>query len=102
MRTEDITVTSFRIYDAPRLDPIIVIVEEATNSGSITITCYGLAWTAYFGACGDIWEFLVECNPEYLESKLSRKYATKREYEFERKYVVRIITAVQEAIQERI
>ena len=97
MRTESVKIEAFRIYDAPNLDPITVMLDKQEASGSIALTCYGRSWTAYFGACGDLTEFFIECDAQYLEGKLSYGKTSKQE----QGYLTRIIVAVQNALKER-
>lgn len=57
-----------------RLDPVTVFTEDFTRGqGQITITCYGKAWTAFWGAIGDqtIAEFFCDCDIDYIAEKLS-------------------------------
>ena len=69
---------SFTIYEAPmpsgkgELDPIHVILRDCGGCGDITVTCYGSAWTQWFGAIGtsSLRDFIAQCHPEYIADKL--------------------------------
>lgn len=67
-------VTKLVLSKIDRLDPVTVFAEDiCPNQGKITITCYGEAWTAYFGSIGDsgIADFICSCDESYLAGKLS-------------------------------
>ncbi len=71
------------LTDVPALDPITVFLENFDKGrGQITITCYGKAWTAYWGAMGDrtLSEFFCDCNTDYLANKLSTVDSTITDY----------------------
>lgn len=101
MRIENYpTAKVFTIFDAPRLDPITVIIQDvAAKQGRLTVECYGSAWSAFWGAIGDITliEFLAQSNPGYIADKmhpLDRKM-TKRETA----YLQRIIDSVHTVLK---
>jgi hypothetical protein len=61
------------VITANGLDPIEVFWRNIdAGKGSVTITCYGCAWTAYFGATGErtIQEFFAAADTDYLVTKL--------------------------------
>lgn len=63
-----------RIIKSDGLDPVIVITDDIEpGKGSIVITCYGKAWTAYWGGMGDktVVEFFRSCTDDYLSGCLS-------------------------------
>jgi len=66
------------LTDLNALDPITVFLEDLslfTGKGRITITCFGKAWTAYWGAMGDdtsVAEFFCGCDEHYIAKNLSR------------------------------
>ena len=69
-----IAVEAYQITDVPpSLDDISVFWQDIGPSrGSVTIICYGAAWTCYFGGMGNrtIREFFKEADTSYLVSKL--------------------------------
>lgn len=95
MRIESIGFNAMRIFDAPRLDPITILLRDEQRSpyhaGQVIVECYGQAWSAYFGSIGEcsLVEFL-STDPHYLANKLSRAKETKAE----RAYLLRISEAV--------
>lgn len=45
---------TLRIFDAPGLDPITVVLRDfRSGSGEMIVACYGLAWVGYWGAIGE-------------------------------------------------
>lgn len=87
----------FTIFDAPRLDPITVVLNDVgPGAGMLIIECYGVAWSAYWGGMGDskIDEFLRSCNPGYIVGKMARPRDLKRD----NAYLERIVVAVQYAL----
>ena len=68
-------IEQIRITRVKSLDPVFVTCEDlGEGKGRITITCYGTAWTAYWGAMGEdrsIKQFFCDANEEYLSGKLS-------------------------------
>lgn len=68
------TIEKLVFTDIPSLDPITVMLDDVdVGRGSITICCFGDAWTAYFGAMGPerIVEFFCSAEADYLAGKLS-------------------------------
>lgn len=70
MNIETTLIKKITIKDLPDLDPISVYIEEpGAGKGSINISCYGDAWTAYWGGMGkerSLPEFFCSCNSSYL------------------------------------
>lgn len=67
-------VQKLTISDVSGLDPIAVYLEDqGTGQGKITITCYGQAWTSFWGAMGKrtISEFVSSSDNQYLAKNLS-------------------------------
>lgn len=99
MNTEMTAVQCIDILDAPGLDPITVFLrDKSPRKGSITITCFGQAWTAYWGAmgCNHVREFVLSCGDDYVANSLSpSRKTTKREDA----YLLRIVKAVREALR---
>jgi hypothetical protein len=74
MKIERSTVTKVKIFDAPRLDPITVFLEDLEpRRGRITITCWDQSWTASWGGMGDhtVAEFFCSCSEGYLAGNLA-------------------------------
>lgn len=68
-----LTVESVEIYGIERLDPIDVYWEDfGEQRGRVTITCWGEAWTAYWGAMGEatIREFFLRADDDYIARRL--------------------------------
>lgn len=68
---------SFTIYDATNgknghLDPIHVVLRDCGGCGQIIVSCYGSAWTHWFGAIGNhsLRDFIAQCEHGYLADKL--------------------------------
>lgn len=92
---------AIRITGAPGLDWIEVFwVDYEPSRGSVTITCYGNAWTAYFGAMGgrDIRQFFAGSNTGYLVTKMGISQVLKSRKKDDA-YLMKIIDAVKEAIR---
>ena len=73
MRIESTQVTKLVLSELDRLDPVTVIAEDiGPRQGKITITCYGKAWTAYWGGMGDctIKKFFCSCDEHYIAKNL--------------------------------
>lgn len=67
-------VTKLHITGLDRLDPVHVFIENLRKGeGRITITCYGKAWSSYWGAMGSntLEQFFCSANEQYLSNKLS-------------------------------
>lgn len=58
------------------LDPIAVYMNDiAPGRGELTVTCYGLAWTCYWGGMGDdrtVRQFVAGTGPDYVANCLIR------------------------------
>lgn len=90
-----------RMPAAQSLDPIdVFLVDDGPGRGSITITCYGSAWTAWWGSMGDrsVAQFVAGCDAAYLCSKL-RSEVTKASKD---RYLLRVAAAVHVRIQQEI
>lgn len=99
MRTEQAVSEAFTIYDAPKLDPITVVLQDSgAGKGKVIVECFGDAWSAYFGATGErrIREFLSDCGVDYLAGKLCP--TSHRPSKAQQKYLERIAAAVLEAL----
>lgn len=93
-----------------RLDPIRVYlqpsVDRGMQQGSIIVTCFGRAWTTWFGNIGDqpLDEFVERCNPGYLANRLVQSTDVScgsRQFSRDEKYVLRIVQVVQAALKQR-
>lgn len=102
MRVTRSTVTKLEIVDAPRLDPIRVYIEDyEPGKGRITISCYDAAWVGYWGGMSgkSIAEFFTNCDADYLAGNLSSA-ASLSHANHNKKYLIRVIEAVREALRE--
>lgn len=101
MIIEDFVVKAEVIKDAPGLDWVHVYwADVVPGKGSCVITCYGAAWTCYFGAMGgrSIRQFFMECDAEYLANAMSNKpHLKEQKRHFE--YLKRIVQAVKESLK---
>jgi len=92
------------IVRAAGLDPITVYLRDyAPGRGTITITCYGCAWTTGWGAMGanTVAQFVMTGHVEYLLGCfLNRQYPalSKRARPDEERYLAKVIVAVQGAL----
>lgn len=69
MKIEHQVKKSFRITEVDRVDLIEVVTEDMEpGKGKIIITCFGKAWTAYWGGMngGTVSEFIRRCDNDYL------------------------------------
>ncbi len=99
MRVEEQRVEALMIYDAPALDPIMVMTSDlGPGQGRIIIECYGVAWSGYWGAMGNrtVREFFMEASTDYLLGVLSRASDRRRGAS---DYLSRIIEAVRLALR---
>lgn len=74
MKIQTSKVRKLLISGVKGLDPVSVYLEDyGPGEGKITITCYGKAWTAYWGSMGDfnITDFFLSCNEHYITKNLS-------------------------------
>lgn len=75
MKISRTTVEKLMITEVPGLDPIAVIAEDfGPGQGKITITCFGEAWSCYWGGMGEankLTDFFRHCDEQYLAGKLS-------------------------------
>jgi hypothetical protein len=101
MRIEQATVEAFTIYDANRLDPVLVLLQDLEpGKGRITIECYGEAWSTYFSAMGDktrIREFLRGVHVDYLANRMRAPHH--KDTKVFKDYLQRIVCVVLEALQ---
>ena len=106
MRTENIAVEAFTIYDAMRapgrgaIDPITVTLRDVGAGGQIIVECYGAAWSQWFGAIGrsTLRQFIAETSAGYLADKLTSstvRRCTKRE----EAYVIDICRAIIDVLK---
>jgi hypothetical protein len=97
-----IPVEAVEIVGAPNLDPIQVVWRNyAPCQGSVTITCWGCAWTAYFGGMGaeTIEEFFADADTPYLVTKLGITPLLKQSKK-NAAYLGRIIDAIKQHLAE--
>jgi hypothetical protein len=77
------TIQKITLTEIDRLDPITVLIDDmAVGRGSITICCFGKAWTAYWGAMGDsrIVDFFLNSDVQYIAKNLSSAPFTEIDY----------------------
>ena len=100
MRIEAQPSRVFRIYDAPKLDPILVVMQDlGPGVGRLLVECYGDAWSGYWGATGErsIEQFLLSCSADYIAGKmLGGQHKRNKQSQA---YILRIIEAVQTALR---
>lgn len=90
---------------SPRLDPIRVVLEDFAGSGQgmMTVTCYGRAWTAYWGGMGEpgVMRFVLSCDVPYLVGCLVRGMTptAKRYQASDEAYLSRIVEAIQQGFR---
>jgi hypothetical protein len=100
MRIESVTVEAFTIYEAPALDPVMVVIQDYhVGSGRLLVECFGSAWSTYWGAMGDngVRGFVCSCSADYVTNRLwpSGQRRIKKDYA----YLTRIVEAVQTALR---
>lgn len=102
MKITPVAVEASLITEVAGLDGINAYwADVGPGKGYVTITCYGSAWTAYFGAMGGdtIREFFLRADTGYLATKLGitpQLKQTKRD----NAYLSKIIDAVRESLRE--
>lgn len=90
----------FTIFDAPKLDPITVVLQDVgPSNGRLIVECYGSAWAGYWGATGSnsLREFLIDCHPSYIAGKMHS--IDRKMKKTEEAYLERIVTAVHSALR---
>jgi predicted NACHT family NTPase len=101
VRIESQGARMFRIYDAPKLDPILVVMQDlGAGNGRLLIECFGDAWSGYWGAMGErsIEQFVLSCSADYIAGKmLGAQHKRNRTSEA---YILRIVQAVQTALRD--
>jgi len=99
MIVETSTVKSFRIQNAERLDPILVILQDIQpGKGRLIVECYGDAWSGYWNAIGDrnIAQFIASCEADYIAGAMLGAHHSRSKNS--QQYLLRIVKAVQEAL----
>jgi hypothetical protein len=94
------TVEVLEIEAAGPLDQIVVFwCNYGPGAGSVTITCWGAAWTAYFPGMGGltIQEFVKLCDGDYLVGKLASTFHLEQTKQ-ECVYLNRIVARIQEKL----
>lgn len=88
-----------RIPERDGLDEITVFwLDFAPGKGSVTVACYGEAWTAYFGAMNNqsIRQFFSSCDNGYLVNKLGNTANLKQAHvKRHDAHLGRIVTAIR-------
>jgi hypothetical protein len=83
-------------------DPITAIFEDyLVGGGRITLICYDMAWTGYYGSPGSrgIKEFFVDCGADYLSGNIGSGRQYKQDKQSQA-YLLRIIKAAQAFIKK--
>jgi hypothetical protein len=96
MEIESIEVTQIKLTKLKALDPIQVTLDDIEKGkGRIIITCYGSAWTSYWGGMSDrtISEFFCDCDEHYLANNLSSIKSTITDFNA-------ISTAINESVEK--
>ena len=101
------TTDAFVIPAADGVDQIEVFVRNAEpGRGSLTVTCWGRAWTAWWGAMGGgatVQQFIARVDADYVANCLVRgameRISTARNAKFEEQYVRKIAAAVVGAMK---
>jgi hypothetical protein len=94
-----VSITEIAAMDG--LDPITVFWNDiGPSGGSVTITCFGAAWTAYFRATGNrtIQQFVRDADVDYLITKLGITPFLKQR-KTDRVYLGRLIRAVKKTLE---
>ena len=110
-RQTTITVTESTVRQldilSPNLDRIKVIWEDfELGKGQLTIVCWGLAWTGFWGSMGgEIRQFVPAMDAGYIASKMDgreQRPTLKRYQKNGDAYLIKIITVVQQALREHL
>jgi hypothetical protein len=84
-----------------KTDPIHVYLHDfCKGHGMITVTCWGTAWTAFWGAMGDrpVREFVTGTDADYMCKKLasSDRKSTKGEYVYRLKVATSVLNYLKD------
>ena len=92
-----------------RLDPVRVYMEEALidgkNTGRLTVTCYGMAWTCFWASMGSgLIDFVLGADEGYIADYLINARAgiatNQRRLAKEREYLARIVKAMKAGMKK--
>jgi hypothetical protein len=86
------------------IDPITVLIQNvAPGQGHLTVTCYGEAWTCWWGSMGDgltVEQFIARTSIGYITGCLVRgSRASRTEKTRMERYLCDIIEALKGALQ---
>ena len=101
MRVEPAHVEALTIYEADRLDPVFVVLQDfGGGRGRLVVECWGNAWSTYWGAMGSetLRQFIVGCDVDYIANRMWPSKQPRR-VKADFAYLVRIVTAVQNALR---
>lgn len=99
IKPADGVIETLMIYDAPKLDPILVVLQDFGGSGRFVIECYGESWSAFWGAMGPgttLKKFVVRATPDYIANRMWPPQQQRKKYRED--YLRQIVLAVQEAL----
>ena len=92
---------SFTIFDADKLDPVTVFLQDfGGGCGRLIVECWCTAWAAYWGAMGtrSVREFVLDAHADYIAMRMfpqDRKHIKRDEA-----YLLRIVKVVQQALRD--
>lgn len=92
---------SFTIFDAGKLDPVTVFLQDfGGGGGRLVVECWCTAWAAYWGAMGtrDVREFVLDAHADYIATRMlpqDRKHLKRDEA-----YLLHLVKVVQQALRE--
>jgi hypothetical protein len=102
VQIEQFMVQAFQLRDLPRLDPVLVIVNQITSDrGQLIVECATEAWAAWFSNTGGVTvrELVMSITPESLADRLHNCHS-RRTMRSDRVYEQRIAAAVIEAFKQ--
>ncbi len=96
-----LTCETTEIPESALLDSVVVFWRNhAPGKGDVTVTCWGMAWTSYFGSMGDltIQQFFTKADTSYLVNKLAGGQHLKRSKRWDG-YLSRVIEAIKASLK---
>jgi hypothetical protein len=88
---------TFGIYDAVQVH----LIDHGQGRGGMTVACYDMAWTCYFGAMGErgIREFVISASAGYLANKMRGQFSVRTKTH--EKYREQVIETIKAALASR-